>query len=112
MKDDIKKRRRSAKELGYSAAELAAKRAGEAWKRAAYGAFVGMARTKPFLTTEDVRLGCELPEPPDRRAWGSITRAAKAERLIEFFAWEASPSRICHGRPINIWKSLIWKKRA
>ena len=107
-KDD----KRSGKLAGYTAAELAAKRAGEEWKRRAYEMFFMTAKSRPYFSTEDVRLATadDLPEPPDRRAWGYVARTAMREQIIELFRIEASTSRICHGRLINIWQSLIYKK--
>ena len=107
-KDDKK----SGKRLGYSDAEKAAKRAGEEWKRVAYETFVLNAKVLPYFSTEQVRLASAetLAEPPDRRAWGWIARTAITNGIIKLKSIEVSPSRICHGRLINIWQSLIYKK--
>ena len=94
------------RELGYQGAKRAADHAGEEWKRQAYAAFIHWWRKYDFFTTEEVRNGCNVPPPPDSRAWGHITQKAKKEGLIKYPRTITSPSRICHGRKIDVWKAI------
>ena len=45
-------------------------------------------------------------EPHDNRAWGGITAAASKAGLIETYGF--SPSRVAHGSPKRVWKSLFY----
>jgi hypothetical protein len=70
-------------ETGHAMAELAADRAGFDWKLLALEAVRQHALKKRYFTTEQVRgANPDLPEPPDKRAWGAIARLAKKEGQI------------------------------
>jgi hypothetical protein len=98
-------------ELGYEAAERAAKRAGDLWRERAWNALKHYAAAYDEFTTEAVRLASpEVGEPPDRRAWGAIARRGLKEGLIEHHGLEHSSSPGTHGRLVIRWRSKGRKK--
>jgi hypothetical protein len=80
-------------ETGHAMAELAADRAGFDWKLLALEAVRQHALKKRYFTTEQVRgANPDLPEPPDKRAWGAIARLAKKEGFTQPHNWIATRS--------------------
>ena len=95
--------------IGVARAGDAARKAGDEWAAIAYAAFVEHAKTHLTFHTEDVYLAEEnFPEPPDRRAWGSIPRRAVREGIVEFNGWGRSPSAYKHGALLSVWRSKIY----
>jgi hypothetical protein len=67
-------------ERGANLAAAKADRLHENWTAKALAAFKLYAASHQFFTTEDVVLANpNLPAPPDKRSWGSVT--LKAQRL-------------------------------
>lgn len=47
-----------------------------------------------------------LPDAPDRRAYGNLTKKAVEKGLIRFERYVRSANRQAHGRPTAIWRIL------
>lgn len=95
--------------IGLERAQDAANAAGEDWRTLAIDAFRRHARNNRFFTTEQVRAANKgLPEPPDKRAWGSIPRAAVSEGLIQRHSWARADSKSVHGMIVTQWESCIF----
>jgi len=99
--------------LGHASAEIAAAHAGSEWVRIALEAFLSFAKEHQAFTTEQVRQAFpDLPLPPDKRAWGGITRLAKAEGIVEPMGWVRASSPTVHGMVVTLWKSKVLKVAA
>jgi len=93
---------------GIRMAKLAADKAGEEWKAAAYHAFVAYARTHKYYTTEDVRHSLsDFHHPSELRAWGHIARAAQRNGVVVSHDLVRPKSRTVHGRHVTLWQSTM-----
>jgi hypothetical protein len=96
--------------LGHEMAELAGDHAGDYWLNLAIDAIRRYARNKQQFTTEQVRnANPDLPDPPDKRAWGAAIRKAKKEGFIEPAGWVRAESLTVHGMVVTLWRSKIYK---
>ena len=95
----------SGHEIGIQLADLAADKAGDEWKAAAYDAIVNHAKYYNQFTIEDVRnANLDLPTPPTERAWGGVTIKAKKDKVIS----KAGTTSVQNGRMIAVlWSSNI-----
>lgn len=92
-------------ELGHAAAERAADHAGETWKDQAFRAFVAYVREHGECTTEQVRQACpHVPEPPDKRAWGSVALRAARAGVVRSAGWTRASSPTVHGMVVTLWR--------
>ena len=59
-----------------------------------------------WFTMEQARLvlEAELPEPPDARSWGQVTRMAKARKYIEVVKGQFSPAASSNGSPKPVYR--------
>ena len=97
-------------ELGHDMAEIAADHAGGYWIGIALKAVIQYARKKQYFTTEQVRAANpDLPEPPDKRAWGHVIRLAKKEGYVEPSGWIRAESLTVHGMVVTLWLSKIYR---
>ena len=95
--------------LGHASADIAAAHAGAAWMAQAVHAFRSHALRNKYFTTEQVRLANpDIPEPPDRRAWGAVPRVAKKDGVIRAHGWTRADSRTVHGMVVTLWESTIY----
>lgn len=93
---------------GAEQAAYHADRVHAAWQMRALSMFFTYMLEHPGKTfmTEDVRWWAEdrgLPEPPDRRAWGAVTMAAKRRKMIRFFGYAPQKAANAHGSPKSVW---------
>jgi hypothetical protein len=96
--------------LGHARANDAAARAGAEWMASAMEAFKRYAINNKYFTTEQVRMANpDLPEPPDRRAWGAVPRVAKKEGFVRAHGWTRADSRTVHGMVVTMWESGIYQ---
>lgn len=96
--------------IGHKRANEAAEHAGGEWLELAIDAFKNHAINHKQFTTEEVRLAHpNLPEPPDKRAWGAIPRIAKKEGFISAKGWTRANSHTVHGMVVTLWESRIYK---
>ena len=94
--------------LGHAMAEVAGKHAGDDWMEMALEALRTHATAHKYFTTEQVRgAHPELPEPPDKRAWGAVTRKAKVEGIIRAHGWMRSQNLSRHGMHVTVWESTL-----
>lgn len=96
---------------GMENAAAHAERESEGWNRMAFEAFVRYvtAVKHPFMT-EDVRCYAEalgMPEPPDKRAWGSVAMRAKKAGLIVSLGYAPQQSVNAHKAPKTLWKANV-----
>ena len=76
---------KAAREKGHAAGDACARKAGSEWVERALEHVKWCAEFLEFghFTIEDLRRHIDgLPEPPDARAWGSVTRQAVARGII------------------------------
>ena len=98
-----------ARDLGVQRAADHANRVESEWTGQALGMLTAYATSasEPFLI-EQVRAWAEkhgLPEPPDARSWGAVTRRAAAKRLIEKVGYAPAASSNCS--PKVQWRRLV-----
>jgi len=102
-----RRKRNAGLDRGRAMAELAAARAGEAWKESAYQAFVAHAKKHKLFTTDEVRAARpDLPDPPDRRAWGHIAMRAKRLGVVETARLIHSKNSVVHGAVVTQWRAI------
>jgi hypothetical protein len=92
---------------GIELAKLAADKAGDEWKAAAYQAFVDYARRHKYFTTEDVRASMNgKHQPREMRAWGHIAVMARRNGIVS----NADLVRGKHsqGRFVTLWHSAFY----
>jgi hypothetical protein len=95
--------------IGHAMAEVAAVNAGNEWVAIALDAVRKHAMTNKYFTTEQVRAAyVDLPEPPDRRAWGAVARKAQKEGLIQSHGWVRAQSLTVHGMVVTMWESKVY----
>lgn len=73
-----------------------------------------VCRDREEFTTDAVHwyaaeMGVE--EPPERRAWGAVMKAAIGELCVKTERGVKSRRRECHARPIPVYRSLIYRGR-
>ncbi len=94
--------------LGHEMAEVAGKHAGDEWMSIALDAVRIFALKNKYFTTEQVRSkNPDMPEPPDKRAWGAVVRLAKKQGFIEPAGWVRAESLTVHGMVVTKWESKI-----
>lgn len=87
----------------------AAEHAGETWVTHASRLFDEYIRRRPLPTFTSGDLiawahAAGLPEPPTRRAWGSVFTAAKKSGVIVCVGFVAHPDPKRHGAPCRVWR--------
>jgi len=99
--------------IGHARANDAALHAGDSWVSTAVEAFRAHALTNQWFTTEQVRQAYpDLPEPPDKRAWGAVPRLAQREGVVTPHGWVRASSPTVHGMVVTLWKSSIYRGEA
>ena len=94
--------------IGYEMAERSANASGQEWKDLALHAVYDFATKNSTFRIEDVRAAYpDLPEPSDKRAWGSVARTAAKLSIIEHDGWVKADCPKVHGNLCSQWKSLI-----
>lgn len=92
---------------GIRLAQLAADKAGDEWKAAAYQAFVDHARRHKYFTTEDVRAAMKGKcQPKEMRAWGHIAMTAKRNGIVKNA--DLVRGKQTHGRFVTLWHSAFY----
>ena len=79
------------------------------WQALAYQTVWRLAATMNAFSSDDVWSRIEdLPTPDDPRALGPIlTRCAKDGLVHKSDMVVKSQRRVCHGRPVNVWISVV-----
>ena len=93
--------------------EQVERNADDAWKADAKGTVRFLAQTRETFTTDDVWFVLDkLPSRThERRAMGAIMRWAATAGLIHDTNAMVKSVRVdCHSRPIQVWRSLIYKE--
>lgn len=99
--------------LGHKMAEIAGSNAGEDWVEMAVEAIEDYAHSHEKFTTEQVRAAYpDMPQPPDKRAWGAAVKAARKAGHIEPHGWVRADSRTVHGMVVTMWASKIYRGEA
>lgn len=103
-------------QLGFELAQRGAERAADhadrlhdGWSELALAAFKAYAERHEEFATEDViAASLEVPHPPDPRAWGQITMAAKRlQFIVSANRTRPTKSAHAHGRDVKLWTSLL-----
>lgn len=86
-----------------------AERVCPSWTSAAFKAILEYAANcnEPFMI-EDVRkvaYDAGLPRPPAEGAWGTPTKRAAAQGIIQFVGYEKSANATQHGKPCKVWRA-------
>lgn len=96
--------------LAIAGAQAAADRADRVhgdWTDKAYAAFVAYAKSHQQFTTEDVITASpEVPEAPEKRAWGAIALMAKRRGLVRKVGFDTAKSVHAHRRPVSVWAAV------
>jgi hypothetical protein len=96
-------------ELGHKMGDVAADHAGKLWVEDALEVFKNHAQQHQTFTTEQVRAANpDLPEPPDRRAWGAIPRMAVKRGWVIADGWVRADSKSVHGMVVTQWRSKLF----
>lgn len=79
----------------------------EKWSKYAYDFLLGYIKTKKTFLAEDVRVASSgvVPEPPSKRAWGSIFVMAKKNNLIKSIGYRSVKNPKAHRTPATLWKA-------
>ncbi len=93
-----------ARDLGMQRSVDHANKVESEWSGQALGLLVAFAKyiARPFLI-EEARTYAEangLPQPPDARAWGAVTKRASVKRRIEKCGAGAAASSNCSLKPL------------
>lgn len=105
---DPKSRAERDKENGMHAAGAHADQKVVDWSQRAYEklqAFLNATGGREFMA-EDVRMWCwggNLPEPPSKRAWGSVITRAVRQGLIKFSGYAKTTNPKAHRTPAALW---------
>lgn len=81
------------------------------WGQRAFAAFKSFAMTHLVFTTEEVRLDAELhglPDPPDKRAWGSVAARAARQGFVIRHGHEKASSPKVHCMYVTRWRSRCY----
>ena len=60
-----------------------------------------------WFVTEEAALSGEVPEPPTKKAWGSIFTKAARHGWIVKDGYRPDPHR--HANPCPVWRSLVYR---
>ena len=96
--------------VGMERASDHANRKTPGWDNHAYQAIVDYARTTdaPFMIEQVRKIAYDagLPIPPAEGAWGTPTKRAASNGVIEFVGFKTSGNKTQHGKPCKLWKAL------
>jgi photosystem II stability/assembly factor-like uncharacterized protein len=101
---------KAARDIGMEKALAHAENTHAGWKHAAYHFLVLYAKQHAEFISEDVGDAHEaagLPQPPTRRAWGSLYRKAAREGIIVQSG--IGRSRLRHATLCPRWRSLVYQ---
>ena len=85
-----------------------ANRAHPGWSEDAFEVLRRFITSGAIFKAEDVRnfaATTELPEPPDRRAWGGILQRASKAGLIVRIGYAPCRNKGAHNRPTTLWQA-------
>lgn len=100
---------RAARDAGIARAADHADRSSEDWSDRAFSAFVSTAKRLPYFTTEQARQLApdDLPDPPDKRAWGHVARRAVREGIVERAGFVTADDPRVHCNVVTRWRSCV-----
>ena len=93
------------RELGIERSSSSAKRASPTWWPGALAAVRAYASSHELFLAEDVRATDLAPREVDKRAWGSVMRAACREGIVEHAGF--APANSSNRGPKNLWRSKV-----
>lgn len=85
-----------------------ANRAHAGWSDNAFEVLKRFIKPGAIFKAEDVRNFAdttELPEPPDRRAWGGVLQRASKSGLIIRIGYAQCRNKGAHNRPTTLWQA-------
>jgi len=94
------------RDLGMNTALMNAESKNEGWGEEAYSFLVKYSKTNKQFLAEDVRVASEnsVPEPPNKRAWGSIFVRANKEGIIRRIGFLEVNNPKAHRTPASLWQ--------
>lgn len=101
------------RDVGMELALEHAEAVNEGWKDEAYSFLVAFAKYNRDFISEDVsdaHVAAQLPQPPTKRAWGSLYRRAARDGVIEQCGM--GRSRLRHASICPRWRSRIFGSAA
>jgi hypothetical protein len=71
----------------------------------------GFIRYRNTFTSEDIIAAFDISpiQPAEPRVWGAVIRELKRMNLIEHNGFTTYKKPEGHSKPVNVWKSLIFK---
>lgn len=94
------------KRQGMKIASESAEEKEPGWNEKAYKFLIEYIKTHEKFLAEDIRWASVgiVPEPPSRRAWGSIIVRAAREGYIERIGYTTTNSPKSHKTPASLWQ--------
>ena len=77
----------------------------ESWSQKAYAFLLVYIKTSNKFMAEDVRVASSgiVPEPPSKRAWGSIFVMARKNKIIKSIGFSNVKNPKAHRTPATLW---------
>lgn len=101
------------RDSGMNRAVEHADRTSPGWQDAALEAFKAYAATHRTFTTEQVRTASpNVPQPPDKRAWGHVARRACKEAIVRKVGMVQAQSPTVHCMYVSLYESQVFAGRA
>ena len=102
---------RKGRDTGMQRALAHAERVAPGWQAEALARFKKYALTHREFLTEDVReANPDLPEAPDRRAWGGIVVSAIRAGVVKKIGYREARDPKVHGSINTLWQSLTYQE--
>ncbi len=97
------------REVGIARSGDRAQRVAPLWWPAALAAVRVYAANHETFLAEDVRVSLAAPEGVDKRAWGSIMRAACQDGIVEHAGY--APANSSNRGPKTLWRSKVLREQ-
>jgi|TARA_R110000764_G_scaffold50754_4_gene111483 hypothetical protein len=94
------------KNKGINAAVDNANKTIKGWSQMAANFLIDYMESNDEFMAEDVRLASRgiVPEPPSKRAWGSIFSVAAKNNIIKRIGYNTVKNPKAHGTPASVWQ--------
>lgn len=78
------------------------------WSEIAYSFLKEFIKNNDEFMVEEVRIASKdiVPEPPSKRAWGSIILKAKKENLVKHIKYNQVQNPSAHMANASVWKRI------
>lgn len=94
------------RDIGMEAAKVHADSKELSWSEQAYKFLLGYCKTNKEFMAEEVRVAATdvVPEPPSKRAWGSIFMKAAKNEVIKRIGFKKTTNPKAHRTPATLWQ--------